>query len=39
MLIALDFAMVVNDEHVSPINVDEGIGSSVAFVSLAEDSN
>ena len=36
-LIKIDFAMVVNDEHLSTINADDGIGSKVSFVSFAED--
>ncbi len=39
MLVELDFAMVANDEHVSSINTDDGIGSNVAVVSFTEDSN
>ena len=39
VFIEIDFAMVVNDEHVSYRNTDDGIVSNVSFVSFAEDSN
>ncbi len=39
VLIEIDFAMVVNDEHVSYMKTDDGIVSNVSFVSFAEDSN
>ncbi len=31
--------MVVNDDHVSSMNADDSVGSNVAFVCFAEDSN
>ena len=39
MLMKLDFAIVVNDEHVISINADDRIGSNLSFVCFAEDSN